>query len=78
MKTQESSYKGYRIITSAERDNVDGLWNGRYRILDMEGKVAFESFVPPLNDESDALETAYVEAQAWINSDTSDLSGTME
>ena len=78
MRTAESSYKGYRIFTSAEQDGIDRLWNGRYRILDMEGRVAFESFVPPLDDESDALETAHVEAQAWINSDTSDLSGTME
>ena len=78
MRTAESSYKGYRIFTSAEQDGIDRLWNGRYRILDMEGRVTFESFVPPLDDESDALETAHVEAQAWIDGDTSCLSGPMK
>lgn len=78
MKTTESSYKGYRIFASAAKDRVDGLWNGRYRIVDMEGKIAFESFVPPLDDEADTLEAAHVEAQAWIDGDTSDLLDSMD
>ena len=78
MRTAESSYKGYRIFVSAGKDEVDGFWNGRYRILDLERRIIFESFVPPLDDESDALETAHVEAQAWIDGETSILSGAME
>ena len=78
MKMEESSYKGYNIFISAKMDSIDRLWKGRYRILDMEGKIVFQGFVPPLDDESDALEAASVEAQAWIDGNTSDLSEMME
>ena len=40
-------YKGYRITAWAERDDTTGLWNGRYRILDQKGTVAYESFAEP-------------------------------
>jgi hypothetical protein len=61
------SYKGYSIVTAAERDDSTGLWNGRYRILDDKGVVVYESFVEPLHDQNKADEVATVEARAWID-----------
>ena len=78
MKADNADYKGYRIIASAEYDDVSGLWNGRYRILDAEGIVAYESFTTGLDDEGEALEAANVEARAWIDGDTERLSGAPE
>jgi hypothetical protein len=78
MKVDNVDYKGYKIVASAEQDDTAGLWNGRYRILDNEGIVVYESFVTPLDEESKALETAHVEARAWIDSDTDKLSGSPE
>jgi hypothetical protein len=46
------------------------------RVLDKDGKVVFESFVPPLNDKSQAQEATNVEARAWIDGDSDQLSGT--
>lgn len=60
-------YKGYRINAWPERDDATGLWNGRYRILDDKGIVAYESFVEPLHDEEQAHEAADAEARAWID-----------
>jgi hypothetical protein len=62
-----ADYKGYRIVTAAERDDSTGLWNGRYRILDDKGVVVYESFVEPLHDQNKADEAATVEARAWID-----------
>ena len=60
-------YKGYRITAWAERDDTTGLWNGRYRILDEKGVVAYESFADPLDDESKAHEAASSKARAWVD-----------
>ncbi len=60
-------YKGYTIITAPERDDPSGLWNGRYRIMDDEGIVVYESFVEPLRDEDKAYEAANAAARAWID-----------
>ena len=73
-----ADYKGYRIVTSAEHDDSTGLWNGRYRILDSNGIVTYESFTTPLNEEGKAQEAANEEARAWIDSDKTKLSGTPE
>jgi hypothetical protein len=62
-----TDYKGYTIITASERDDASGLWNGRYRIMDDEGIVVYESFVEPLHDEDKAYEAANVAARAWID-----------
>lgn len=62
-----TDYKGYTIITASERDDASGLWNGRYRIMDDEGIVVYESFVEPLHDEEKAYEAANVAARAWID-----------
>lgn len=78
MNVDNADYKEYRIVASAEHDDTTGLWNGRYRILDNEGIVVYESFATPLDEESKALETAHVEARAWIDSDTAKLSGSPE
>ena len=62
-----TDYKGYTIITASERDDASGLWNGRYRIMDDEGIVVYESFVEPLHDEDKAYEAANVAAHTWID-----------
>jgi hypothetical protein len=62
-----AGYKGYSIITAAERDDSTGLWNGRYRILDDKGVVVYESFVEPLHDQGKADEAAAMAARAWID-----------
>jgi hypothetical protein len=78
MNVDNVDYKGYRIAASAEHDDTTGLWNGRYRILDNDGIVVYESFATPLDEESKALEAAQAEARAWIDSDTAKLSGSPE
>jgi hypothetical protein len=60
-------YKGYRITAWPERDDTTGLWNGRYRILDDKGVVAYESFAEPVDDESKAHEAASAKARAWVD-----------
>jgi hypothetical protein len=60
-------YKGYRITAWPELDDTTRLWNGRYRILDEKGVVAYESFVEPQNDEGKAHEAASVKARAWVD-----------
>jgi hypothetical protein len=78
MNVNNIEYKGYNIVASAEHDDTTGLWNGRYRILDSDGVVAYESFATPVEEESKALEAADIEAKAWIDSDTARLSGSTE
>lgn len=68
MKTK---YKEFSIITSSEHDDNLGLWNGRYRILDDEDVVAYESFVEPQSDEKEAHENAIKTAHEWIDAQTS-------
>jgi hypothetical protein len=60
-------YKGYRITAWPELDDTTGLWNGRYRILDEKGVVAYESFVEPSDDEGKAHEAASAKARAWVD-----------
>jgi hypothetical protein len=76
MNADNADYKGYRIVTSAEHDDGSDLWNGRYRILDSSGIVAYESFTTAFKEESKAQEGANKEARAWIDSDATKLSGT--
>jgi hypothetical protein len=76
MNVNNIEYEGYNIVASAEQDDTTGLWNGRYRILDNEGIVVYESFATPVDEESKALEAADTEARAWIDSDTAKLSGS--
>ena len=78
MGADNANYKGYKISTSVEHDDATDLWNGRYRILDSNGIVAYESFSTALDDENKAEEAANFEARAWIDSDTEKLSGTTE
>ncbi len=78
MNTDNADYKGYRIVISSEHDDILNLWNGRYRILDKNGIVVYESFSTALNEETKAQEAANVEARAWIDSDTAKLSGAAE
>ncbi|HEY6044298.1 MAG TPA: hypothetical protein VIU43_05315 [Nitrosospira sp.] len=78
MNINNVDYKGYKIVASAEPDDTTGLWNGRYRILDREGIVVYESFSTSLDEESKAMEAANTEAKAWIDSDTAKLSGSPE
>jgi hypothetical protein len=74
----EVKHKGFTIAASAEYDEVSALWNGRYRILDSNGIVTYESFTASLSDESKSLEAADKEARAWIDSDPDKLSGSPE
>ena len=53
-RSMNADYKGYRITASAEHDESTGLWNGRYRILDSDGIVTYESFTTSLNEEGEA------------------------
>lgn len=78
MNVDNVDYKGYRIVASAEHDDITGLWNGRYRILDNDGIVVYESFATASNEESEAQEAANTEARAWIDGDTAKLSGAPE
>jgi hypothetical protein len=78
MNVNNIEYKGYNIVASGEHDDTTGLWNGRYRILDNNGIVVYESFATPVEEESKALEAADTEARAWIDSDTTRLSGFTE
>lgn len=63
----EIKYKGFSIITCAECDDNSGVWNGRYRILDDKGMVAYESFVEPLSDQEEANEAAKKKAHEWVD-----------
>jgi hypothetical protein len=76
MNAEQGTYKGYSIFINTEHDDTLGVWNGRYRVLDKNEKVVFESFVPPLDEESNAQEAANVEARAWIDGDSDKLSAT--
>jgi hypothetical protein len=60
MNAEQGTYKGYRIFINTEEDDTLGLWNGCYRVLEKDGKVVLESFVPPLDEESKAQEAAYI------------------
>ena len=62
-----AEYKGYQIAAWGERDDTTGLWNGRYRILDEKGVVAYESFAEPTDDENSAHEAASAKARAWVD-----------
>ena len=53
MTIGDVKYKGYGILASAEYDDSLNLWNGRYRILDQDGIVVYESFTTPLDEERD-------------------------
>jgi hypothetical protein len=73
MDIEQGKYKGYSVITSAEQDGVTHLWNGRYRILDNDGMVAYESFTTSVNDEAEAQKMADTEARAWIDNEPEKL-----
>ena len=62
-----ANYKGYSIVAAAEHDDTSDLWNGRYRILDDQGIVVYESFVEPLSDQDQASDAANVAARVWID-----------
>lgn len=61
------NYKGYCIVAGTDYDDPTGLWNGRYRILDDQGIVVYESFVEPLSDQDQANDAANVAARDWID-----------
>ncbi len=63
----ETRYKGFSIITGAECDDTSGFWNGRFRILDHKGIVAYESFAEPLSDQKHARDAAEKYAYEWID-----------
>ena len=60
-------YKGYTIVTGSERDDTSGRWNGRYRIIDDKGIVVYKNKNKPEKDQTQADESANVEARAWID-----------
>ncbi len=67
----EIKYKEFSIIAAAEYENKSGLWNGRYRILDDKGVVAYESFVEPQSDQEEADDAAKKAAYTWIDAQIS-------
>ena len=60
-------YKSYTMLVSGELDNVSGDWNGRYRIMDKDGIVAYESFSDAAGSEEEALADAEEAAYAWVD-----------
>ena len=63
----EVKYKGFSIITGVECDDTSCLWNGRYRIMDDKGIVAYESFVDPRSDQQEARDAAEKSAHQWVD-----------
>ncbi len=63
----EIKYKGFSIISAAQCDDTSGLWNGRYRILDARGIVAYESFTEPRSDQKEAYDAAQKSAYEWVD-----------
>jgi hypothetical protein len=63
----EAEYKGFSIITGADRDDSTKLWNGRYRILDEKGIVIYESFVDRQSGQDAAEEAAKQKARQWVD-----------
>ncbi|SFE12804.1 hypothetical protein [Nitrosomonas sp. Nm166] len=62
-----TEYKGYNFIVNSEQDEVTKQWNGRYRILDQDGIVVYESFVDPVDNEDKASSLADKAARVWID-----------
>jgi len=60
-------YKGYCIITGSDYDDASKCWNGRYRIMDDNDIVVYESFVEPSRDADEAQAAADREARAWVD-----------
>ena len=61
-----------------EYNDTTALLNGRYRVLDSDGVVIYESFATPVEEESKALGAGDTEGGAWIDSDTAEQSGSTE
>lgn len=61
------SYKNFTFLASAELDSVSKKWNGRYRIINEEGAVVLESFVDPVDNETQAQSNAEIAAKSWID-----------
>ncbi len=62
-----NQYKGYSILVNAEQDDATGDWNGRYRIMNDEGVVVYESFSDVADTEEEAILDAEEAAYAWVD-----------
>jgi osmotically-inducible protein OsmY len=62
-------------LASAEQGDTAGLWNGRYRILDNEGIVVYESFATPLDEKSKGARACPCRGPSMDRCDTANLSG---
>ncbi len=60
-------YKGFSILVNAEQDDTTGDWNGRYRIMNDEGVVVYESFSDVAATEDEAVSDAEDAAYAWVD-----------
>lgn len=65
----EKEYKGYTILINAEQDDINGDWNGRYRIMSDESVVVYESFSETVDNEKEAVSEAEEAACAWVDSE---------
>lgn len=63
----DTSYKNFSFLASAELDSASNKWNGRYRIINEEGIVVLESFVDPMDNETQAQSNAETAAKSWID-----------
>jgi len=63
----DQEYKGYTILVNAEHDDITKDWNGRYRIMNSEGIVAYESFSDPQKSEDIAKTAAEKAARSWVD-----------
>ena len=64
----EVKFKRFKIISHAECDDNSGVWNGRFRILDEKGVVAYEICTEPQSDQKEAYEAAKQSALEWVDS----------
>lgn len=63
------NYKGYTILINAEQDDINGDWNGRYRIMSDESVVVYESFSGTVDSDKQAVAEAEEAACTWIDSE---------
>lgn len=64
-----TKYNGYTILINAEQDDISGDWNGRFRIMNDENIVVYESFSETVDSKKEAVADAKEAAFAWIDSE---------
>lgn len=60
-------YKGYIIIVNVDTDGASKLWNGRFRIMDGDGIVVYETLTDPTSSQEQAKTEATKRARQWVD-----------